>query len=129
MTLLLDAHCLVWFRTGDERLSPRVREAIESEESRLVVSVASFWELTLKESLGRFRIEGGVDALYGEWVTGGAADLLPIEWRHLSLLRNLPWVHRDPFDRLLIAQATAEDLTLATADEAIRSYPGVKVVW
>jgi PIN domain nuclease of toxin-antitoxin system len=129
MNLLLDAHCLVWFRTGDERLSPRIREAIESEASRLVVSVASFWELSLKESLGRFRIEGGVGALYGEWIENGFADLLPIEWGHLSLLGTLPWLHRDPFDRLLIAQAMGEDLTLATADAEIRGYPGVRVLW
>jgi len=127
--LLLDSHCLVWFRNGDERLSPVVREAIESEDVELIVSIASFWELCLKESLGRFKVESGVAGLYREWIENGVADLLSIEFRHLDGLGSLPWLHRDPFDRLLIAQAMIEDLTLATADEVIRSYPGLGAIW
>jgi PIN domain nuclease of toxin-antitoxin system len=129
VNLLLDAHCLVWFRTGNEQLSGVVREAMESETTGLVVSIASFWELSLKESLGRLRLEGGVDGLYREWIVSGVADLLPIEWRHLSLLGSLPWLYRDPFDRLLIAQAMGDELTLATADVTVKGYPGVKTIW
>lgn len=129
MNILLDAHCLVWFRIGDSRLSPKVRAAMESNQNRLVISVASFWELNIKESLGRFRFEGGVGGIYLEWIQDGVADLLPIEWEHLSLLSGLPWIHRDPFDRLLVAQATREDLTLATNDRSIRRYPQLKTIW
>ena len=129
MNILLDAHCLVWFRIGDSRLSPTVRAAMESSQNRLVISVASFWELNIKESLGRFRFEGGVGGIYLEWIQNGPADLLPIEWEHLSLLSGLPWIHRDPFDRLLVAQATREDLTLATNDRSIRRYPKLKTIW
>ncbi len=129
MNILLDAHCLVWFRIGDPRLSSKVLEAMESDQSRLVISIASFWELSIKESLGRFRFEGGVDGIYREWIQNGVADLLPIEWPHLSVLSDLPWIHRDPFDRLLVAQATREDLTLATSDRRIRRYPKLKTIW
>ena len=129
MNLLLDAHCLVWFRIGDSRLSPTVRAAMESDQSRLVISITSFWELSIKESLGRFRFEGGVGGIYREWIQNGVADLLPIEWKHLSVLSGLPWIHRDPFDRLLVAQATREDLTLATNDQSIRRYPQLKTIW
>jgi len=102
---------------------------MESDQNRLVVSIASFWELSIKESLGRFRCEGGVDGIYREWIQDGVAELLPIEWRHLSILGDLPWIHRDPFDRLLVAQARREDLTLATNDQNIHRYPELKTIW
>ena len=127
MKLLLDTHALLWFQSGDRRLSRSARRAIEAEDAELVVSAATVWEMAIKASLGRLRLSDPVDAYVAEKVSQGYR-LLSVSWAHAAKVEGLPWHHRDPFDRLLAAQALAEGYPLVTRDRVFRKY-GVKVVW
>ena len=129
MRLLLDAQPLIWHRAGDPRLPEKVRHALASEEHDLFISEATFWEICLKASLGKLELLGGVDGLREEWIGRGAAEALPMEWRHTRRVVDLPLVHRDPFDRMLVAQALAEGLTIVSGDPFVVAYPGVKIFW
>lgn len=117
MRLLLDSHVFLWWKTADPRLSPTIRDAIGSAEE-VFVSAATAWELGLKVSLGKLRLPESVE-------TGARASgfqELPVNFRHTELAVALPPLHRDPFDRMLIAQARCEGLTLVTHDEEILRY-------
>lgn len=129
MRLLLDAHTLIWHKDGDAKLPESLSAMLEDAGNELVISAGTFWEMGLKESLGKLKIDGGVASLYEEWVHSGVASWLPVEWAHLRQNFQLPWIHRDPFDRLLVAQALVENLALVSHDPHIRQYPGVQVIW
>lgn len=129
MRLLLDAHALIWHKDGDVRLPESLSAMLEDVGNELVISAGTFLEMGVKESLGKLEIDGGVKSLYDEWVHSGVAFWLPIEWVHLQQNWKLPWIHRDPFDRLLVAQALVESLTLVSNDPHVRQYPGVQVIW
>ena len=113
--------------TGDGRLSPRARRALADEDNEPLLSAASVWEMAIKARLGRLTLPGTVEEYVAEKVAGGLA-ILPIEWTHAAAVERLPLHHRDPFDRLIVAQALAENLPIVSADPAFRRY-GVKVVW
>lgn len=127
--LLLDTHALLWMVMADPRLSRRARTQIEKAE-RLAYSVANLWEIALK--LGR----GGFDfALPSAWHRDLVAELgrigstrIEIAVDHCRQLQDLPWHHKDPFDRMLIAQAQVEQLSVVSADPQFKAYD-VKVVW
>jgi len=118
MRLLIDSHALLWWLEGGERLSAEAREAIMSRHNEVAVSVASLWELAIKQSLGKLRI----DADLREHVRHNNFTELPVLGEHASAVRTLPRHHGDPFDRLLIAQARCEGLTLVTRDRHLASY-------
>lgn len=119
MKLLLDTHALLWWTTDDGRLKAREREAIEDERAIVWVSAASLWEISIKASLGRIHL-GDVD-LPRE--LGRSLFLeLPIQWSHAERAGSLPRHHDDPFDRMLIAQAQAEQLVLVSYDRAFHGY-------
>ncbi len=125
MRLLLDTHAFLWFVTGDKRLSRRARRAIESEEPFL--SAVSVWEMAIKVSLGRLVLPAPVDEYVAEKRAEGFS-MLSIDWPHAAAVEKLPFLHRDPFDRLLAAQALSERLPLVSSDPVFREY-GVKIVW
>jgi PIN domain nuclease of toxin-antitoxin system len=127
--LLLDTHALLWMVLDDPRLSRRARGEIE-KATRLIYSIVSFWEIALKLSKGGFDIalpDGWHDELVGELREIGAVRL-EIQPGHCRRLQDLPWHHRDPFDRMLIAQAQIEELSILTADRRFKRYD-VKVIW
>ncbi|MBN9034564.1 MAG: type II toxin-antitoxin system VapC family toxin [Rhizobiales bacterium] len=114
---LVDTHILLWSLDGDYRLQPHHRKAIESGQP-LWVSMATLWEIAIKRSLGKLRAPGDLpEKLH---MTG--YRLLDITTRHIAALEALPHHHRDPFDRMLIAQARAEDLIIVTLDDQFARY-------
>ncbi|MGA9159858.1 MAG: type II toxin-antitoxin system VapC family toxin [Actinomycetota bacterium] len=128
MRVLLDSHAFLWAATDDERLPPAVAELIEDAAIRVFISVATTWELTLKVMSGKLRLPSPPAEHFAEHVERFRSELLPIHQRHVSALPELPAIHGDPFDRMLVAQALVEDLDLVTGDERIRRYP-VRTVW
>jgi PIN domain nuclease of toxin-antitoxin system len=126
MTILLDTQAFLWWVTDDRRLSKRAARAIAGTECLL--SVASCWELSIKASLGKLSVPGAVDRFVQEQLEVNGFNLLPISLEHVGGVARLPFHHRDPFDRLLAAQALAEDLSLVSADPVFRRY-GVTRVW
>ncbi len=120
--ILLDTHVFLWWRLGGRDLSPAAVYALRSADE-VYVSVASAWEVAIKQSLGRLRLEADFEA--------GIADSqflpLPIQFSHLRELAQLPPLHRDPFDRLLVAQARVERLIVVTRDPLVLAY-GVEAV-
>jgi PIN domain nuclease of toxin-antitoxin system len=122
VNLLLDTHIFLWWLGESPRLPERIRLVIEDPATAVFVSAASIWEIAIKASLGRLEIDPAVPAgLDGVVAACGFADL-PIEARHAAAVRDLPFHHADPFDRLLLAQAQLEELTLATADTKLAAY-------
>jgi PIN domain nuclease of toxin-antitoxin system len=126
--LLLDTHAFLWWIRDDESLSARARKAIASERTHCFLSVASCWEMAIKKSLGKLEIPEPIDGFVAEQLSANRFTLLPIDLRHVSHVSRLPFHHRDPFDRLLVAQAMEESLTIASADPIFHKY-GVERLW
>jgi PIN domain nuclease of toxin-antitoxin system len=128
MRLLLDSHALIWWFTGDQRLSQPARDAITPGENDIFVSAASAWEIVTKHRLGKLK---EVELLAREFLatirSEGLTDL-PISVSHGALAGNLPGIHKDPFDRMLIAQALTENLVLVSNEAAFDAF-GVSRLW
>jgi len=118
MNLLLDTHAIVWFLEGSDKLRSQARTAIESAE-RVYVSSATIWEMAVKVSRGR--LEAPSD--FPDRLLDLGMLQLALEWEHARVAGGLPLHHRDPFDRILVAQAIVERLTIVTRDEEIARYP------
>jgi PIN domain nuclease of toxin-antitoxin system len=123
---LLDTHIALWALTDDARLSARARALIEDPANQVAVSAASVWEIAIKHGLGRgdMPVSGGA-AL--NWFRQAGYDLLPVTPDHAAAVEALPDHHRDPFDRLLIAQATSEPMRLITRDPLVALYGGAVI--
>jgi PIN domain nuclease of toxin-antitoxin system len=121
--LLLDTHLLLWAAGNPDRLSATARELLESPDNELLYSVASLWEIGIKQGLGRrdFRVDASV--LRRELLDNGYIEL-PITGAHAVAVGALPSIHADPFDRMLVAQASVEGHTLLTSDRTVARYPG-----
>ena len=127
MRLLLDTHAFLWFMAGDARLSGAARRAIEASDGEWWLSTASIWEMAIKSSLRRLMLPAQASDYIADKVQRGL-QILAIDWPVAAAVEGLPFHHRDPFDRLIIAQAQAERLDMVTKDKVFRKY-GVKVVW
>ena len=128
MNLLLDTYALLWFIDGNPHLRPAVRAAFEDADNRLLVSLASLWEIGIKRSQGRVRLpDNGLDFVVN-FLNTWSMELLPIRLNHLRAASDLPFHHGDPFDRMLIAQAKVEGLRLVSGDRKIGSYD-VAIFW
>ena len=123
MKLLLDTHVLIWAMGEPDRLGPALRDVLEDPQHTLCFSVASLWELVIKAALGREGFQVQPSVLRRTLLDGGFVEL-PIEAGHVLAVAQLPPLHRDPFDRLLLAQAEREGLMLITADHLVARYPG-----
>jgi len=119
LRLLLDTHTLLWTLKEPERLAARAAAAIAAEDSQVFVSVVSPWELAIAEARARLSTPGDLEA----HLVRNRFELLPVALPHVELIRSMAHHHKDPFDRMLIAQAQVEGLTLVTSDREIRRYP------
>ncbi|HKR01577.1 MAG TPA: type II toxin-antitoxin system VapC family toxin [Pyrinomonadaceae bacterium] len=122
MKLLLDTHIFIWWANAPEKLSPVELSALEDETNGLVLSVASVWEMQVKTQLGKLKLGQPLKELIEGQQEINDLQVLPIELSHVLALDSLPLHHKDPFDRLLIAQSIVEDATLVTADEKFSAY-------
>ncbi len=123
MKLLLDTHLLLWAAGEPRRLSKPARALIENPDNELLFSAASLWEVAIKRSLGRDDFKVDARLLRRGLLDNGYTEL-PILSDHVVATESLPLIHKDPFDRILVAQATAEGITLLTIDSLLSQYPG-----
>ncbi len=124
MRLLADTHAALWLLDEDKRLSTHADALLTDARNEVLLSAAVVWEVAIKRSLGKLDAPDG----FAEQLLDGGAVPLPISIDHARAVRSLPWHHRDPFDRLLVAQATLEDATLVSNDPRLSPY-GVRVAW
>ena len=128
MNVLIDTHALLWFFLGDTRLSKRARKIIESDKTTCVLSDASLWEISIKQSIGKLELAEPFDSRLTAALQRNAIEVMPIRRTHLFGVARLPFHHRDPFDRLLISAAVVENLTIITDGAAFTKYD-VNLAW
>jgi PIN domain nuclease of toxin-antitoxin system len=121
--LLLDTHTLLWFYLGDPQLSATARSLIEDPANEKLVSPASYWELAIKIGLGKYTLTESYEDFIQHAIFDNGFLILPIEPRHTAILVSLPPHHKDPFDRLLVAQAMVEGIPIVIVDPALDPYP------
>ena len=123
---LIDTHVLIWFMFDESELSDTALETIKNDDS-VYVSIASLWEIAIKQNLGKIDLECSIQEL-AEKCDEAGIEILNIKPGHLEKIKDLPDIHRDPFDRLLIAQAMSENLRFVTKDSKIPGY-NIEIVW
>jgi PIN domain nuclease of toxin-antitoxin system len=126
--LLLDTHAFLWWVEGTPALGRRARAAVSNPDNEVFFSIASCWELAIKLSLGKLRLTQRLERFIPEQLTRNGFVLFGVELRHVLRVADLPFHHRDPFDRVLVAQALQDQLAIVSADRVFRKY-GVTVVW
>jgi len=127
MKLLLDTHTFIWFINGDKILPPLLIEKIKNLDNRCFISIASLWEIAIKTSLHKLELKSDFNEI-GNILINTNIELLPIAFEHLQILTNLQYIHRAPFDRLIIAQGIFENMPIITKDDHFSKYD-VKVLW
>lgn len=128
MNLLLDTHTFLWWDNGSVNLSPRILSLCHDPTVTLYLSLVSLWEIQIKSGFGKLSLRLPLSQLLADHQQKNGLQLLPVTLDHLLALDTLPQVHKDPFDRLLIAQAQVEGMVLASADHVLASYP-ISLVW
>ena len=128
MRVLLDTHVFLWFILDDTRLGRRALEVIEDPANEILISPATFWEIAIKISLGKYALPEAYEPFIESQMAVNGFQVLPILSKHTALLTEMPFHHRDPFDRLLIAQAKIEDIGLVSVDPRLDAY-GIHRVW
>jgi PIN domain nuclease of toxin-antitoxin system len=128
MRLLLDTHTLLWFLLDDPRLSEAARQLIADGGNEIAISPASYWEIAIKIGLGKYALPEPYDSFMERELASNDFQILPILPRHTSMLTTLPHHHRDPFDRLLVAQAMSEAIPLLSGDSVLDAY-SVQRLW
>lgn len=124
---LLDTHALIWHLEDDIRLSPYAKSVIEDDQNEVIATIASFWEMAIKINLGKLTLKMSLDEMF-ERLDGMEIRVIPIQAAHIHIIETLPLHHRDPFDRMIIAQADAEKCTLISIDDAFDAYD-TPVLW
>jgi PIN domain nuclease of toxin-antitoxin system len=122
--LLIDTHAALWLLDGDARLSQSADQMLTDPANEVLLSAAVVWEVAIKQSLGKLDAPDG----FSSTLIDGGATALPVSIEHAREVASLPWHHRDPFDRLLVAQAVLEDAVVVSSDERLRVYD-VQVAW
>lgn len=125
--MLLDTHIFLWAISDASKLSSQAAETIQASDNEVLVSIASAWEIVIKVGIGKFAMPVPLAPYLQRQLVKHRIAVLPIQLSHLAMLEKLPLHHRDPFDRLLVAQCLEEDATLITVDSQLQRYP-VKIV-
>jgi PIN domain nuclease of toxin-antitoxin system len=128
MRFLLDTHAFLWFVTNDPLLSPAALALIADPSHEIVISPACYWEVAIKLSIGKYPMNVPFDQFFTEGIEGNDISILPVEIKHASVLSKLPMHHKDPFDRMLIAQAIVEQIPIVSIDLALDAY-GITRLW
>ena len=128
MKVLLDTHAFLWLIAGDDRLSENARQTFLNTENSLFFSAASLWEICIKKSLGKISLKDGWFQTIQEEMEINTIQWLPIEMTHCAEVTKLPFHHRDPFDRMLIAQAIVEEMKLISRDSPLSNY-AIELIW
>jgi PIN domain nuclease of toxin-antitoxin system len=128
MKVMLDTHAFLWFVLNDPQLSSSAKSRIEDPSNDVFISPAVYWEIAIKVGLRKLNLHASYDDFMLRGIVGNDFAILPIEPKHTSVLTAMPLHHRDPFDRLLAAQATVEEMVIVSADVALDAY-GVQRVW
>ncbi len=128
MKMLLDTHAFIWWDSAPDKLSPQARTACEDRTNLLLLSVASAWEMQIKLELGKLHLRLPLAEVIATQQQTNDLQVLPVGLRHVLALQGLPIHHKDPFDRLLIAQANVEEATLISHDPLFARYP-LKLLW
>ena len=124
MKLLLDTHAALWWLADDDRIGEKVIRHLTDDTNQVLISAVVVWEVAIKRSLGK--LDAPEDL--GPTLLSAGAQPLPVTLEHAAAVEKLPWRHRDPFDRLLVAQALTEDAAIVSRDEPLSEY-GVAIVW
>jgi len=127
LKLLLDTHTFIWFINGDDRLSTTAKNEISKPSNLKYISIASIWEMAVKISLGKLKINYPFKDIFQQIEENGF-EILTVIFNHTDVLSQLEFHHRDPFDRMLIAQGISEKMAIISKDEMFRKY-GVKITW
>jgi PIN domain nuclease of toxin-antitoxin system len=128
MNYLLDTHVFLWFASGDMKLSPAAKEIIENGKNNIYLSSASVWELSIKIIIGKLKLKKDLNKFIAENIAGYGYIPIPVTIPHTLAVAKLPEIHKDPFDRMLVAQASVEKMKIITSDDYICKY-NVKTVW
>lgn len=128
MKYLLDTHPFLWIITDDSKLSKKARDIYLDSENDIFLSMASIWELAIKSSLGKISLDKPLNEFVSEHVLGNNIEILEIKLPHVLRIEQLPFHHRDPFDRLIISQAIEDSLPILAGDKAFDSYK-IKRIW
>jgi PIN domain nuclease of toxin-antitoxin system len=128
MNILLDTHAFLWYLNGDENLSDKARKSIEKKNSVIYISIASIWEISIKIGLKKLKIDVSLEELENQ-ISLNNFIILPIKFEHIIELSKLDYHHRDPFDRILIAQSLTEKITVITKDDHFNHYKGINSIW
>jgi len=128
MIILIDTHVFLWMISAPNKLSDRAKDIIESTNNEVFLSVVSGWEITTKAKINKLKLPEKPEIYIPEQIQKNFIEILPIEMKHVLNIYNLPGIHKDHFDRLLISQSQLEDLPILTNDEKISRYP-VKTIW
>lgn len=123
MKLLLDTHVFIWWADEPEKLSSDALAALQDENNVLMLSVVSIWEIQIKTQLGKLKLSLTIKELVESQQSANDLQILPVTLAHVLALETLPFHHKDPFDRLLVAQSIEEDATLVSADSKLSAYP------
>jgi PIN domain nuclease of toxin-antitoxin system len=126
--LLLDTHTFLWFITNDPRLSATAKAEIADPANDILISPASYWEVAIKISLGKYPLSAPFESFISKSIEDNGFTILPLEPKHAAVLTSLPFHHRDPFDRMIVAQASAENISIVSADALLDRY-GVRRIW
>lgn len=128
MRLLLDTHTFLWWVEDAPDLSRKARQAIINPDNECFLSLVSCWEMAIKLSLGKLKLAGVIERFIPEQLSVNGFRQLEVDFRHVARVATMPFHHRDPFDRLLAAQAKEEKLAIVSADAIFQKY-GVKRIW